>query len=131
MYQGRRPVASTGPWIVSPWPDAGASCSNSGRASIGVMAEHAFWLTILKEKPFITCAPLRWVRFTITGKWIDATTIDFEPLAAGMMGQPITENSGYFPDATTIEKTSEVKLGDGSVMRFEFKGKRVKVLKID
>jgi hypothetical protein len=59
------------------------------------------------------------------GKWVDPKTIDFEPLLAGMMGQPITETlKWYFPDEETISKTSEVKLRDGSVMHFEFKGKR-------
>jgi hypothetical protein len=41
------------------------------------------------------------------------------------MGQPITETlRWYFPDANTIDKTSEVKMADGSIMKFEFKGKR-------
>ena len=32
--------------------------------------------------------------------------------------------TGYFPDPNTIDKTSEVKMADGSIMKFEFKGKR-------
>lgn len=33
-------------------------------------------------------------------------------------------NRWYFPDARTIDKTSEVKLPDGTSMNFEFKGTR-------
>ena len=59
------------------------------------------------------------------GQWKDDKTIEFEPLRAGMMGQLVTEtNRWYFPDANTIEKTSTVKLADGSSMNFEFHGKR-------
>jgi hypothetical protein len=59
------------------------------------------------------------------GAWKDANTIEFEPLRAGMMGQLVTEtNRWYFPDANTIDKTSEVTLADGSSMNFEFKAKR-------
>jgi len=59
------------------------------------------------------------------GKWIDAKTIKFEPLQAGMMGKPITETLEWrFPDPRTIVKTSEVKLADGNSMYFEFNGTR-------
>jgi len=45
------------------------------------------------------------------------------------MGQLVTEtNRWYFPDAGTIDKTSEVTMADGSKMDFEFKGTRQKTL---
>jgi hypothetical protein len=41
------------------------------------------------------------------------------------MGLLVTEtNRWYFPDANTIDKTSEVTLPDGTSMNFEFRGKR-------
>jgi hypothetical protein len=46
-----------------------------------------------------------------------------------MMGQLVTEtNRWYFPDARTIDKTSEVRLANGSLMSFEFKGTRQRLL---
>jgi hypothetical protein len=104
----------------------GALCSNSGKASIGVMAESCLLAYDPEGKAVhYMCVTSMGEVHDHKGKWVDPKTIDFEPLLAGMMGQPITETlKWYFPDEETISKTSEVKLRDGSVMHFEFKGKR-------
>ena len=42
-----------------------------------------------------------------------------------MMGQQVTETlKWHFDDDGTIDKTSEVRLQDGGVMHFRFRGKR-------
>jgi hypothetical protein len=105
---------------------AGVSCTNTGKASIGVMAESCL-LAYDPEGQAVhyMCVTSMGEVHDHKGKWKDEKTIEFEPLRAGMMGQQITETlRWYFPDANTIDKTSEVKLADGSSMNFEFKGKR-------
>ena len=55
----------------------------------------------------------------------DLKTINFEPLQAGMMGQQVTETlRWHFDDNQTIDKISEVRLPNGTVMHFRFKGKQ-------
>jgi hypothetical protein len=105
---------------------AGAACTNAGKASIGSMAESCLLAYDPEGKAVhYMCVTSMGEVHDHKGKWIDDKTIEFEPLRAGMMGQLVTEtNRWYFPDATTIDKTSIVKLADGSTMSFEFKGKR-------
>jgi len=109
---------------------AGVSCTNAGKASIGAMAESCLLAFDPEGKAVhYMCVTSMGEVHDHKGKWIDTKTIEFEPLHAGMMGQPITERlRWYFPDSDTIDKTSEVKLADGSTMNFEFKGKRSKML---
>jgi hypothetical protein len=106
--------------------DTGALCSNGGRASIGVMAESCLLAYDPEGKAVhYMCVTSMGEVHDHKGKWTDQKTIEFEPLVAGMMGQSITETlKWHFPDSETIDKISEVKLRDGSVMRFEFRGKR-------
>jgi len=60
------------------------------------------------------------------GRWTDTKTIEFEPLQAGMMGKQVIETlKWHFNEDGTLHKTSEVRLADGSMMQFDFKGKRV------
>jgi hypothetical protein len=105
---------------------AGVSCANTGKASIGLMAESCLLAYDPEGKAVhYMCVTSMGEVHDHKGKWTDGQTIEFEPLRAGMMGQLVTEtNRWYFPDANTIDKTSEVTLADGSAMNFEFKGKR-------
>ena len=105
---------------------SGASCTNTGKASIGVMAESCLLAYDPEGKTVhYMCVTSMGEVHDHKGKWTDGQTIEFEPLQAGMMGKLVTEtNRWYFPDANTIDKTSEVTLADGSSMNFEFKGKR-------
>jgi hypothetical protein len=105
---------------------AGVSCTNTGKASIGVMAESCLLAYDSEGKAVhYMCVTSMGEVHDHKGKWKDERTIEFEPLRAGMMGQQITETlRWYFPDVNTIDKTSEVKLADGSSMNFEFRGKR-------
>jgi hypothetical protein len=107
---------------------AGASCTNSGKASIGFMAESCLLAFDPESKSVhYMCVTSMGEVHDHKGTWKDAQTIEFEPLKAGMMGQLVTEtNRWYFPDPNTIDKTSEVALADGSSMSFEFKGKRTR-----
>ena len=109
---------------------AGAACTNTGKASIGEMAESCLLAYDPEGKAVhYMCVTSMGEVHDHKGKWIDRKTIEFEPLRAGMMGQLVTEtNRWYFPDAGTIDKTSEVKSADGSTMIFEFKGTRQKIL---
>ena len=105
---------------------AGVSCTNSGKASIGLMAESCLLAYDPEGKSVhYMCVTSMGEVHDHKGLWKDDKTIEFEPLRAGMMGQLVTEtNRWYFPDANTIDKTSIVTLSDGSVMNFEFIGKR-------
>ena len=109
---------------------AGAACTNTGKASIGEMAESCLLAYDPEGKAVhYMCVTSMGEVHDHKGKWIDQKTIEFEPLRAGMMGQLVTEtNRWYFPDAGTIDKTSEVKAADGSTMIFAFKGTRQKIL---
>jgi hypothetical protein len=105
---------------------AGALCTNRGRASIGNIAESCL-LAYDPEGSAVhyMCVTSMGEVHDHKGQWKDEKTIEFEPLRGGMMGQQVTEtNKWYFPTLDTIDKTSEVKLPDGSSMSFEFKGKR-------
>jgi hypothetical protein len=105
---------------------SGASCTNTGKASIGVMAESCL-LAYDPEGKAVHCMCVTSMGevHDHKGAWKDANTIEFERSRAGMMGQLVTEtNRWYFPDANTIDKTSEVTLADDSKMNFEFKAKR-------
>src|SRR3984893_14650160 len=105
---------------------AGASCTNQGKASIGLMAESCLLAYDAEGKAVhYMCVPSMGEVHDHKGKWKDDKTIEFEPLRAGMMGQLVTEtNRWYFPDANTIDKTSVVVLPDGSSMNFEFVARR-------
>ena len=105
---------------------AGASCTNTGKASIGYMSESCLLAFDPEGKTVhYMCVTSMGEVHDHKGTWKDAQTIEFEPLRAGMMGQLVTEtNRWYFPDANTIDKTSVVTMADGSSMNFEFKGKR-------
>jgi hypothetical protein len=105
---------------------AGVSCTNKGKASIGVMAESCLLAYDPEGKAVhYMCVTSMGEVHDHKGQWKDEKTIEFEPLRGGMMGQQVTEtNKWYFPTPDTIDKTSEVKLPDGSTMSFEFKGKR-------
>lgn len=105
---------------------AGASCTNWGRASIGSMEESCLLAFDPEGKAVhYMCVTSMGEVHDHKGRWVDAQTIEFEPLRAGMMGQPITETLRWrFPDSRTIDKTSEVTLADGSSMHFEFRGQR-------
>src|SRR5215510_6426194 len=106
--------------------NAGALCTNSGKASFGEMAESCLLAFDPEGKTVhYMCVTSMGEVHDHKGHWKDGQTIEFEPLRAGMMGQTITETLVWsFPDAGTIDKVSEVKLSDGSLMRFEFKGRR-------
>src|SRR5215475_8186112 len=98
---------------------AGASCMNTGKASIGLMAESCLLAFDPDGKAVhYMCVTSMGEVHDHKGFWKDSQTIEFEPLRAGMMGQTVTETLWWhFPDARTIEKTSEVQLVDGSVMQ--------------
>jgi hypothetical protein len=105
---------------------SGVSCTNTGTASIGSMAESCLLAFDPEGKAVhYMCVTSMGEVHDHKGIWVDSKTIEFEPLRAGMMGQPITETlRWYFPDSNTIDKTSEVKMADGSIMKFGFRGKR-------
>jgi len=105
---------------------AGASCTNTGKASIGLIAESCLLAFDPEGKAVhYMCVTSMGEVHDHKGFWKDSQTIEFEPLRAGMMGQTVTETlRWHFPDTRTIEKTSEVQLTDGSTMRFEYRGKR-------
>jgi hypothetical protein len=116
-------------WTMNCKPIAlgsGASCTNTGKASIGSMSESCLLAFDPEGKAVhYMCVTSMGEVHDHKGTWKDDKTIEFEPLRAGMMGQQITETlRWYFPNPNTIDKTSEVKLPDGSSMNFEFKGKR-------
>lgn len=106
--------------------DSGALCTNTGKASIGAMAESCLLAYDPDGKAVhYMCVTSMGEVHDHKGRWTDAQTIEFEPLQAGMMGQQVTETlRWHFPNPNTIDKISEVKLPDGSSMNFEFKGKR-------
>jgi hypothetical protein len=121
--------AETFTWAMDCKPialGAGASCINTGKASIGFMSESCLLAFDPEGKSVhYMCVTSMGEVHDHKGTWKDAKTIEFEPLRAGMMGQLVTEtNRWYFPDANTIDKTSVVTMSDGSSMNFEFKGKR-------
>ena len=65
----------------------------------------------------------------LLGVWPPLTVGLLIRVRAGMMDQLVTErNRWYVPDLGTIDKTAEVRLADGSLMNFEFKGTRQKIL---
>jgi len=105
---------------------AGVSCVNSGKASIGVLAESCLLAFDPEGKAVhYMCVTSMGEVHDHKGHWSDLRTIKFEPLRAGMMGEPVTETLEWqFPDANTIIKTSDIKLGDGTSMHFEFRGDR-------
>lgn len=109
---------------------AGLSCINTGKASIGSMAESCLLAYDPDGKSIhYMCVTSMGEVHDHRGRWVDPKTIEFEPLRAGMMGQPIVETLKWrFVDADTIDKTSEVTLANGSVMKFEFMGKRLRGL---
>ena len=105
---------------------AGALCNNAGRASIGSMAESCL-LAFDPEGRAVhyMCVTSMGEVHDHKGKWANPQTIQFEPLRAGLMGKPITETLDWkFPDDRTLVKTSDIKLEDGRVMHFEFRGTR-------
>jgi hypothetical protein len=105
---------------------AGASCTNSGTASIGLLSESCLLAFDPEGKAVhYMCVTSMGEVHDHKGYWKDNQTIQFEPLRAGLMGQTITETLLWrFPDTNTIDKVSEVQLADGSLMRFEFNGQR-------
>ena len=116
-------------WTMNCKPIAlgsGASCTNTGKASIGSMSESCLLAFDPEGKAVhYMCVTSMGEVHDHKGTWKDAKTIEFEPLRAGMMGLLVTEtNRWYFPDANTIDKTSQVTLPNGSSMNFEFIGKR-------
>jgi hypothetical protein len=59
------------------------------------------------------------------GLWSDDATLAFEPLVGGLEGRTMTETITWrFPDPRTMQTRSVVTLADGSVMSFEFEGRR-------
>jgi hypothetical protein len=109
---------------------AGVSCANSGKASIGSMSESCLLAFDPEGKAVhYMCVTSMGEVHDHKGTWVDDRTIEFEPLHAGLMGQPIVETLRWqFPDAFTIYKTSEVKLANGQTLNFEFRGRRSKML---
>jgi hypothetical protein len=109
---------------------AGLSCTNTGKASIGSMAESCLLAYDPEGKAIhYMCVTSMGEVHDHKGKWSGFDTIEFEPLHGGFNGQPITETLKWqFRNDDTIEKTSEVKLADRSTMKFEFNGKRVSAL---
>ena len=105
---------------------AGALCTNGGTASIGEMAESCLLAFDPEGKAVhYMCVTSMGEVHDHKGKWTDLNSIDFEPLEAGMMGQQVTETLKWrFDDNGTIDKTSEARLPNGTVMQFRFKGKR-------
>lgn len=105
---------------------AGVACTNGGSTSIGEMSESCLFAFDPDGKAVhYMCVTSMGEVHDHKGTWTDFKTIDFEPLRAGMMGQQVTETLKWrFDDNRTIDKISEVRLPDGSVMRFQFKGKR-------
>jgi hypothetical protein len=105
---------------------AGAACTNEGKASIGAMAESCLLAYDPEGKAVhYMCVTSMGEVHDHKGTWKDGKTIEFEPLRAGMMGQLVTEtNRWFFPDASSISKTSVVTMPDGTSMSFEFNGKR-------
>ena len=106
--------------------NAGALCTNSGKASFGEMAESCLLAFDPEGKAVhYMCVTSMGEVHDHKGKWTDLKTIDFEPLQAGMMGKQVTETLKWqFDDNQTIDKTSEVRLPDGTVMQFHFRGRR-------
>lgn len=105
---------------------AGVSCANSGKASIGVVAESCLLAFDPDGKAVhYMCVTSMGEVHDHKGHWTDASTIKFEPLRAGMMGESVTETLEWrFPEANTIIKTSDIKLANGTSMHFEFRGSR-------
>src|SRR5215831_2193287 len=125
--QGMPP--ETFPWTMDCKPaafGAGAACTNEGKASIGSMAESCLLAFDPEGKAVhYMCVTSMGEVHDHKGHWKDNQTIQFEPLRAGMMNQTITETLRWqFANSETIDKASEVQLPDGSVMRFEFRGRR-------
>jgi hypothetical protein len=107
--------------------NSGALCTNGGTAPFGELAESCLFAFDPESKAVhYMCVTSMGEVHDHKGKWTDAKTIEFEPLRAGMMGKQVIETLKWrFDDDGTIDKTSEVKLADGSMMQFHFKGKRV------
>jgi hypothetical protein len=106
---------------------AGLSCTNAGKASIGSMAESCL-LAFDPEGNAVhyMCVTSMGEVHDHKGHWVDLRTIEYEPLSAGFNGQQITETlRWHFADDNTIHKTSEIRLPDGSTMKFEFTGNRI------
>jgi hypothetical protein len=105
---------------------AGVSCTNAGKASIGLMSESCLlaWDPEGKAVHYMCVTSMGEVH-DHKGHWKDQKTIEFEPLRAGMMGKSMTETlTWHFPEQNTIDKFSVVTMPDGSSMIFEFKAKR-------
>ena len=125
------PGAQTGSidWTMDCKPvalNSGALCTNGGKADFGELAESCLLAFDPEGKAVhYMCVTSMGEVHDHRGKWVDSSTIDFEPLQAGMMGKQVIETlKWHFDDDRTIDKTSEVRLPDGGVMRFQFKGKR-------
>ena len=106
--------------------NSGALCTNGGVAPFGELAESClFALDPQGKAVHYMCVTSMGEVHDHKGRWTDPKTIEFEPLQAGMMGQQVIETLKWrFEDDRTLYKTSEVKLSDGNVMQFSFRGKR-------
>jgi hypothetical protein len=122
-------VVETFDWSMDCKPaafGAGAACTNSGKASIGEMAESCLLAYDPDGKAVhYMCVTSMGEVHDHKGQWKDDKTIEFDPLLGGMIGKRITEtNRWFFPTPATITKTSLVTMPDGTTMSFEFNGKR-------
>jgi hypothetical protein len=99
---------------------AGLLCANRGRASIGSMEESCLLAFDPEGKAVhYMCVTSMGEVHDHKGRWVDAHTIEFEPLRAGMMGRPITERLRWrFADlnafriyrATAVESRNRITL---------------------
>jgi len=107
--------------------NSGALCTNGGTAPFGELAESCLLAFDPESKAVhYMCVTSMGEVHDHKGRWTDTKTIEFEPLQAGMMGKQVIETlKWHFNEDGTLHKTSEVRLADGSMMQFDFKGKRV------
>jgi hypothetical protein len=105
---------------------SGVSCTNGGKASIGVMAESCLLAYDPEGKAVhYMCVTSMGEVHDHKGQWKNGSTIEFEPLIAGMIGQTVTETLNWrLPNPKTLSKTSTVTTPDGNKMTFVFTGKR-------
>lgn len=105
---------------------AGAMCTMAGHASIGELAQACLVAYDPEgEAVHYMCVTSMGEVHDHKGHWRDEGAVVFEPLVGGLQGTTMTETITWtFPGPGRMTTLSEVTLQDGSVMTFEFEGKR-------
>jgi hypothetical protein len=104
----------------------GAACAMEGKASIGLLAESCLLAYAGESKTVhFMCVTSMGEVHDHKGRWTNEKTVEFESLQGDFMGKTVVETIHWsFPDRSTFETKATVAMPDGSMMRFEYAGRR-------